>query len=49
MCKRKKKKKKYNAFFTSLGRDDQTATCAKLLDITHESYGFSGNLTETID
>ena len=28
-------------------RNDQTTTIAKLLDITHESYEFSGNQIET--
>ena len=30
-------------------RADQFATTAKLLDITYESYGFSGDLIETIN
>ena len=30
-------------------RADQFATAAKLLDIIHESYGFSGDLIETIN
>ena len=30
------------------GRDVQITTGAKLLGITYESYGFSGDLTETI-
>ena len=30
-------------------RDDQIPTCAKLLDITYESCGFSGDLIETIN
>ena len=29
-------------------RDDQIATSAKLLDIAHESHGFSDDLTETV-
>ena len=28
--------------------DDQIATIGKLLDITYEPYGFSGDLIETI-
>ena len=31
------------------GSDNQTATSAKLLDITYESYGFSVDLIETIN
>ena len=30
-------------------QDDQIAISAKLLDIMHESYGFSTDLTETIN
>ena len=30
-----------------MGSADQIATGAKLLDITHESYGFSAYLIET--
>ena len=30
-------------------RDDHVATSAKLLDITYESYEFSGDLIETIN
>ena len=30
-------------------RDDQIATCAKLLNIKYKFYGFSGNLIETIN
>ena len=30
------------------GRDDQIATSAKLVDITHESYNFSADLIKTI-
>ena len=38
-----------DTFCTSLGRDDQIATSAKLLDIVYESYGFSDDLIETIN
>ena len=31
------------------GRDNQTATSAKLLNITYESYGFNADLIETIN
>ena len=31
------------------GRDEQITTSAKLLDITHNSYGFSGVLIENIN
>ena len=41
--RRKKRQILYNGV-----RDAQIATSAKLLDITHESYGFSGELTETV-
>ena len=43
------KKKKYDAFNASPDRDDQIVTSAKLLDIMHESYGFSGDLIVTIN
>ena len=42
-------RKKNDDFCTSLDKGDQTATSAKLLDITYESYGFSADLIETID
>ena len=45
----KRIKKKYDTFCTSLGKDDHIATSAKLLDITYESYGFSGDIIETIN
>ena len=41
--------RKYDTFCTSLDKDDQIATSAKLLDITYESYGFSGDIIETIN
>ena len=46
---RRRKNKKYDTFFTSLGRDDQITTSAQLLDIMHESYGFSDDLIDTIN
>ena len=45
---RRNKEKNY-AFCTSPGRDDHIATGAKLLNNMYESYGFSGDLIETID
>ena len=45
----KKKKKKGQILYTAAGRDNQIATSAKLLDITHESYGFNTNLIEAIN
>ena len=32
-----------------MGRDDQIATNAKLLDIMYELYGFSADLMKTIN
>ena len=43
------RKRKDDAFCTSLDKDNQTAPCAKMLDITYKSYGFSTNLIETIN
>ena len=43
-----KQETKNDAFCTPGSRDDQIATSAKLLDITHESYRFSADLVETI-
>ena len=40
---KKKKKKKGQILYIS-GRDDQVAISGKLLDIMHESYGFSADL-----
>ena len=39
----RRKKKENDTFCTFPGREDQIATSAKLLDINHESYGFSVN------
>ena len=35
--------------YTFPGKDDQNATSAKLFDIIHKSYEFSGDLIETIN
>ena len=43
-----KKKRKRQILYTR-GRDDKIVISAKLLDIMHECYGFSGDLIETID
>ena len=43
----KKKKKGQIPYITS--RDDQIATSAKLLDITHAPYGFNADLIDTIN
>ena len=45
----KKKKKKKGQILYIVGRDDQIATSAKLLDITHKSYGVNADLIETIN
>ena len=45
----KEKELKYDAFCTSPSRDNQITTSAKLLDIIHKSYGFNGDLIETIN
>ena len=37
-------KKKKGQILYIVGRGDQIATSVKLLDIMHESYGFSGDL-----
>ena len=42
-------KKKKGQILYITGRDDQLATSAKLLDITHEYYGFNGDLIEPIN
>ena len=42
-------RRKIDTFCTPQVRDNQITTSAKLLDITYESYGFSGNLIETIN
>ena len=47
-CLNKDVKKKKDTSWTSGGRNDQIST-SKLLDITHESYVFSGDLIETIN
>ena len=36
-------------FLYITGRGDQIATNAKLIDITHKSYGFSADLLEAIN
>ena len=41
-------RKKKGQILYIAGRDDQITTSAKLLDITHESYGFSAVVIETI-
>ena len=43
MCRRK------NDTFYTPGKDDQIAISANLLDIMYKSYGFSGDLIETVD
>ena len=45
----KKKEKKDRSYMYIMGRDDQITTIAKLLDITHESYGFNADLIEAIN
>ena len=45
-CKEEKEKEQ---ILYIMGRDDQIATSAKLLDITHESYGFNADLLEIIN
>ena len=42
-------KKEKGQILDIAGRDDQIAISAKLLDITHRSYGFSVDLIETIN
>ena len=42
------KKKKKQILYTA-GRDDQITISAKLLDITHQSYGFTADLIEAIN
>ena len=46
---RMQKRKKKEQILYIRGRDDHVATSAKLLDITYESYEFSGDLLETIN
>ena len=41
--------RKNDAYYISPGRDDQITTSAKLQNIMYESYGFSGDLVETIN
>ena len=47
-CLNKDAKKKKKILYT-MGRDDQITSSAKLLDITHKSYGFSADLIEAIN
>ena len=48
--KNAKRKIKKDEFCTScMAMDDQVATSAKLLDITHKYYSFSADLIETIN
>ena len=42
------KEEKKDTSYTSESRDNQIATSAKMLYVTHKSHGFSGDLTETI-
>ena len=42
-------RKKKGQILYIVGRADQFATSAKLLDITYESYGFSADLIEIIN
>ena len=44
----KKKEKKGQILFI-VGRGNQIATSAKLLDITHEPYGLNADLIEAIN
>ena len=44
MCRKKKGQILYIT-----GEDDQIATGDKLLDITHQSYGFSADLIKAIN
>ena len=48
-CLNKDVKKKKGQILYIRGRDNEIITIAKLLDIAHESYGFSGDLIETIN
>ena len=43
------KKKKNGQILYIMGRDDQITTSAKLLDITHKSYGSNADLIEAIN
>ena len=42
-------RKKKGQILYIMDRADQFGTSAKLLDITHKSYGFSADLMETIN
>ena len=42
-------KKKKQQILYIMGRDNQIATSAKLLDIMYESYGFNADLIEPIN
>ena len=42
-------RKKKGHFLNIVGRADQIATCAKMLDIIQQSNGFSADPTETIN
>ena len=44
-----RKKKKQGQILYIASRDDQITTSASLLDITHEFYGFSPNVIQTIN
>ena len=46
MCRRKKKN---DTFCTSMSRDDEIATGAKLRDIMYKTYGFSAGLIEAMN
>ena len=43
-CLNEDAKKKKGQVLYIMGKDDQIVTSAKLLDIMHESYGFSADL-----
>ena len=43
------RKRKNKTFCTPMDRDNHIATSARLLDITYEPYGYSGDLIETIN
>ena len=45
---RMRRRKKGQVLYVA-GRANQLTTSAKLLDITHDSYGFSADLIETIN
>ena len=48
-CLNEDVKKKRDRSCTLGSKDNQIATSVKLLDILYESYGFSGDLLETIN